>query len=284
MTRSVYLSKLSGSIQSSHWPIAHLQNSRPSYFRYPSPEQRALGDAAIANALRLQPDLPEVRLAYAFQLYFCYDYPDYDRIREQLAIAKRGLSNSAEVFRLEAWMDRRQGKWEKAIQELNEAITHDPGNIPSLYDLSDTTASLRQWSAGRKLNDRLIELVPDRLIVKLGKGLISVQERGDDGPLRSAIAALPASMAEDPSVLTYRLCIAMTDRDWRQVKELIEKFKGGEDSGQFAYGTRPVPIGCYSILIARLQGESAGANPNFAEARQQLDQKVRKSPENATAA
>lgn len=92
------------------------------YFCYPSPERRAAGDAAIANALRLQPDLPEVRLAYAFQLYFCYDYPDYERIREQLTIAKRGLTNSAEVFRLEAWMDRRQGKWEKAIQDLNEAI------------------------------------------------------------------------------------------------------------------------------------------------------------------
>ena len=251
------------------------------YFHDPSPEQRALGGAAIANALRLQPDLPEVRLAYAFYLYFCYDYPDYGRIREQLAIAKPGLSNSAEVFRLEAWMDRRLGKWEKAVQELNEAIARDPGNIPSLYDLSDTTGSLRQWSVCRKLNDRLIELVPDRLIPRLGKGIISVQERGDDGPLRSAIAALPGSMAEDPSVLTYRLCIALTDRDWRQVKEIIEKFKGGEDSGQFAYGTRPVPIGCYSILIARLQGESAGANPKFAETRQQLNQKVQKSPENA---
>ncbi len=51
------------------------------YFHYPSQEERAMGGTAIANAMRLQPDLPEVRLAYAFYLYFCYDYPDYDRIR-----------------------------------------------------------------------------------------------------------------------------------------------------------------------------------------------------------
>jgi hypothetical protein len=127
----------------------------------------------------------------------------------------------------------------------------------------------------------LIELLPDRPILKLGKNLAPIMERGDDGPMRSAIAALPASMADDPGVLTFRLCIALTDRDWRQVKEIIEKFEGGEDSGQFAYGRRPVPIGCYSILIARLQGERADANPSFADARQQLNQKVQKSPENA---
>ena len=251
------------------------------YFSYPSPERRAMGDAAIANALRLQPDLPEVRLAYAFYLYFCYSYPDYEQIREQLAIAKRGLTNSAEVFRLEALMDRRQGKWEKAIQELNEAIARDPGNILSIFALADTLGFFRQFSAAEKLMDRVIELVPDRPTLKLARTLGSIMASGDDGPMRSAIAALPASMADDPGVLTFRLCVALTDRDWRQVKEILKKFKGGEDTGQFAYARRPVPIGCYSILIARLQGESAAANPDFAEARQQLNQKVEQSLENA---
>jgi len=43
----------------------------------------------------------------------------------------------------------------------------------------------------------------------------------------------------------------------------------------------PVPAGCYSILLARLQGENPDANPSFAEAREQLSQKVRASPGNA---
>ena len=251
------------------------------YFRYPSPERRATGDAAIANALRLQPDLPEVRLAYAFHLYFCYAYPDYERIREQLAIAKRGLTNIAEVFRLEAWMDRRQGKWEKAIQDLNEAIARDPRNILSIHDLADTTALFGQFSASEKAYDRLIELLPDKPILKVEKAIIAILAIGDDGPTRSAIAALPASMADDTDVLSFRLNLALTDRDWRQGKEIIEKLKGSEDVSQFAYGRRPVPVGCYSILIARLQGERPDSNPGFAEVREQLNQKVEKSPDNA---
>ena len=106
-------------------------------------------------------------------------------------------------------------------------------------------------------------------------------ETGDDGPARLAVAALPASMADDKAVLTTRLWFALDDSDWPQAKEIIEKFKGGEDHASFAYGRRPVPAGCYSIFIARLQGENPSANPSFAEVREQLNQKVQKSPESA---
>src|SRR6202047_667608 len=50
------------------------------YFLYdPTLEQRALGDAAVNSALALQPDLPEVHLAYAHHLYLVYR--DYERAR-----------------------------------------------------------------------------------------------------------------------------------------------------------------------------------------------------------
>jgi Flp pilus assembly protein TadD len=39
-----------------------------------------------------------------------------------------------------------------------------------------------------------------------------------------------------------------------------------------------VPIGCYSILLARLQGEQPGTNSDFAGVRDQLSQEVQKSP------
>jgi hypothetical protein len=104
---------------------------------------------------------------------------------------------------------------------------------------------------------------------------------GDSGPTKLAIAALPASMADDKAVLTTRLWFALEDRDWPQAKQIIEKFKGGEDHASFAYGRRPVPARCFSILIARLEGEQAAGNPSFAEVREQLNQKVQKSPESA---
>jgi serine/threonine protein kinase/Tfp pilus assembly protein PilF len=246
----------------------------------PTPERRALADGAIEQAMRLQPDLPEVHLAYAVLL--SNGYRDYERARVQLAIAGRDLVNNAEVYLLEALIDRRQGKFEKAVQEFNEAIKHDPRNSVSIGDLGTTFVFTRQFAAAEEVYDRLIRLVPDQPMFKVQKGFnVSFMNTGDETALRSAVAALPSSMAGDGEVLSLLLCFALNDRDWRQAKELIEKFKGADDNGYFAYAGIPVPIGCYSILLARLQGEQPDSNPQFAKTRDQLNQTVAQSPESA---
>jgi TolB-like protein/Tfp pilus assembly protein PilF len=249
------------------------------YLYYPTPEQRALGDAAVNSALSLQPDLPEVHLAYAGHLYRVYR--DYERARVQLAIARRGLPNDAEAIALEALMDRRQGQFPKAIQEFNEAITRDPHNSAFVEDLAVTLSNTRQFRTAEQQFDRLIELRPDQPMLKAQKPFVAFFRSGDDTALRTTIAAFPASMADDRGALTLRLAFAFVDRDWPQAKEIIEKMNGGDDEGYFAYGQINVPVSCYSILLARLQGEQPGANASFAETREQLNQKVQKSPGNA---
>jgi serine/threonine protein kinase/tetratricopeptide (TPR) repeat protein len=245
-----------------------------------TPEQRALADASVNSALGLQPDLPEVHLAYASHLYLIYR--DYERARVQLAIARRGLPNYAEVIALGARIDRRQGQFEKAIVEFNEAITRDPRNIVSMQELADTFYYTRQFRAAEQAFDRVIDLRPDLPILKVRKPLyVTFYETGDDAAVRSAIATLPASMSEDRGVLSLRLMLALVNRDWSEARELIEKMKGGEDEGWFAYGDYPVPVGCYSIMLARVQGERPGPKSDFVEAREQLNQKIQNSAGNA---
>jgi hypothetical protein len=129
--------------------------------------------------------------------------------------------------------------------------------------------------------DRLIALRPDLAILKTQKPLVIYRETGDDAAIRAAIAAFPGSISDDRGVLCLRLSFAFVDRDWAQAKELIEKLDGGNDEGDFAYGGADVPVGCYSIFLARLQGEETGANGSFAETREQLNERVQKAPENA---
>jgi tetratricopeptide (TPR) repeat protein len=249
-------------------------------FRDPTPEQRALADAAVKSAVNLQPDLPEVHLAQALHLY--NGYRDYDRARVQLAIARRGLPNNAEVLLFEALINRRQGNFEKAIQDFNEAITHDPRNSAANAQLGTALYLTRQFGAAEQAYDRLAEILPDQAIFKVYKAYnVTFMKTGDETALRSAIAILPDSMADSRDMLSLRLCFALNDRDWPQAKEIIQKMKGGVDEGHFAYAFIPVAVGCYSILLARLQGEQAGANSGFAETREQLNQKVLKSPGNA---
>jgi len=248
------------------------------YFLYgPTPEQRALGDAVVNSALALQPHLPEVHLAYAHHLYIVYG--DYERARVQLAIARRGLPNDAEAIVLGGRIDRRQGQFEKAIQEFNQAITRDPRNTLSIQELAETLFNTRQFRAAEQAFDRLIDLRPDQPILKVQKPLfVTFYETGDDIAVRAAIAALPASMADAREVLSLRLMFALVDRDWPEARELIGKMGGGEDEGNFAYAPAAVPVGCYSILLGRLLGEQPDANFSFSETREQLNQKVQKLP------
>jgi TolB-like protein/Tfp pilus assembly protein PilF len=242
-------------------------------------ERRASGEAAINRALSLEPELPEVHLAYAYHLYSAWN--DYDRARLHLTIARRDLPNNGDLIMLEAWIDLRQRNFEKAIQGLNEAITRDPGNSVSILSLAISLFFMRQFDSAERTYDRAIELFPDQAILKVQKAyFVTSMKTGDDTGFWSAIAQLPASIAKDPGVVCWQMNYALADRNWRQAKDLLEKMKHDEDN-QFAYANVAVPVGCYAILLARLQGEEPGANFAFAQTREQLEQKVQKSDGNA---
>ena len=255
------------------------------YISYdPSPNRRGWADAAIDRALRLRPDLPEAHLTYAYHLYFCYR--DYERARVQLAISKPELPNNSDATELPAFIDRRQGHFEKAVQEFREALALDPRNPNPISDLAFTLYAMREFRASEEVYDQLINRVPDQPMLKIQKEwFITFMKTGDDSAVRSAVAELPPSTATDRGVSSLNIGFALNDRDWPKAKQLLEQVKGGEiggeDDGNFGYATVPVPAGCYSILLARLQGENPDANPSFAEAREQLSQRVRASPGNA---
>jgi serine/threonine protein kinase/tetratricopeptide (TPR) repeat protein len=243
--------------------------------------RRALADAAIDSALRLEPDLPEVHLAYANHLYRAYH--DYQRARVQIALARRGLPNEAKAIFLEADMDAREGNIEKAIREFTQAITLDPRNAILVERLADMFFGMRQFRAAEQAFDRAIDLAPDQPMLKVLKAwCTNFVKTGDTDAINSALAALPDSLADDRGVLSVRLMMALDDRDFPQAKRLVEDMKGGEDDGDFAYtGGAPVPASCYSILIARLEGKQPSADSGFAEARDKLNEKLKMIPGNA---
>jgi serine/threonine protein kinase len=249
------------------------------HFAERSAERRALADAAMTKALSLEPDLPEVHLTYAYYLYWVYR--DYERARVQLAMARRALPNDAGAMALAGFMDRRQGDWDKAIQDFTEAIARDPRNLTSIAAFGELFLWLRQFSSSEQQYDRLIELLPDQPRIKVQKASVVVARTGDQSVLSLALAAVPASMTDDVGVLCWRLRLALDRHDWRTAEQLIEKLGGGEDDGNFGWSQMPVPSGCYSIQLARFRGDDLRTNSAFAETREQLNQMVQKSPANA---
>jgi predicted Zn-dependent protease len=240
--------------------------------------RRAAGDAAINEALRLQPNSGEGHLRLASHLYMVYR--DYERARVQLAIAERDLPNNPEAFSLKGALDRRQGRWEESTKGLEKAVDLDPRNPMLLHTLGDNYVSLRRFRDSLRMCDRLIELEPDKPFFKFYKATTLFSETAKLKNYRAALDALWPLSEGDWDITYSRLCAAIYDRDWTATKEILNS--SGSESFPFPEGGALVPRICIDLWIARLQGDHANMEGKFATAREQLNQKVEESLEDAS--
>src|SRR4029077_7137097 len=91
-----------------------------------TPARLAMADGAIQSLTRLLPNSGEAHLALAKHLY--WGYLDYDRARNELSLAQESLPNEPWAFRLAGYIDRRQGRWDQSIKNLERAVELDPQN------------------------------------------------------------------------------------------------------------------------------------------------------------
>ena len=239
-----------------------------------TPERRALGDAAVDEALKLQPDLPEVHLAVAFHLYTCYR--DFERARVQLAIAAQSLSNSPDLLELMAIIDQVQGRWEEATTGLEKAVNLDPRNPELLEELGVLYGNLRRYRDADRIWDRVIELEPDQQIFHAHKAWTAFLEKGDVKHVRAAYEALPSSMKDDVWITGDRIYFAACDRDFKTAHEVVSKSPNKELYFRAALVPRP----CLDIWLEMVQGNHPTME-EFGATREQLSRKVEADPTNA---
>jgi serine/threonine protein kinase len=239
-----------------------------------TPNRRALGDAAVNEALRLRPDLPEAHLAMAFHLY--YSYRDFERARVQIAIATQALPNNADVLELTALIDRVQGRWEKSTAGLEKALTLDPRSQELLGYLDETYMSLRRYRDQRRILDRRIGLEPDQPLNRVYKADSAFYEKADVDGARAAYEALPSSMKDDPSITAARSYFATCARDFAAAKEIINKSPNEE---MVFSGPSVVPRRICVLWFEFLQGNHPTMK-EFGAAREQLYGKVEADPSN----
>jgi serine/threonine protein kinase/tetratricopeptide (TPR) repeat protein len=243
-----------------------------------TPQRRALGDAAIDQALRWGPDLPEVHLAAAFHRYACYR--DYERARVQIAIIQRSLPNSPDALALAAYLDRRQGRWLESTKGLEKAVSLDPRNHEFLSELADNYFNLRRYRDYRRTYDRLIELEPDKPILILQKAFSALNGNADLTSYRAALEGLPSSMKDDINFVSSRFAYALMDRDWATAKEILSKSTNTEL--YYFNADTAVPLGSLEIWLAYVQQGRPTMETGFAAAREQLNRKVEAHPEDAS--
>jgi TolB-like protein/Flp pilus assembly protein TadD/tRNA A-37 threonylcarbamoyl transferase component Bud32 len=120
--------------------------------------RRDMVQHAAERAVALQPTLPEAHLAMGY--YYYHGQLDYARALAEVDLALKARPNDAALLLLQGFIERRQGKWEDALEHLLKAVELDPRSAGGQFEVSGTYAVLGRWSESARWIDRGIALAP----------------------------------------------------------------------------------------------------------------------------
>ena len=234
-----------------------------------------MAKAEAETALRLRPALGEARLALAY--YHYYGGREYKLARKELVLALEATPNDAEVWDGAAAVDRRQGLWQEAVANFEEARQLDPRNAAVLWNLSETYACLGRYEEARRGFAEGLSVNPQAYLFLLAMGSVDLKRDGDLTPLRSALARIPSGFDPGGAVTTVAVRLSLMQHDYAEAMRLLDAVEskqlndGGIGGTAASLDGYAFPTSWYRGLVLEGQGDSAGAKRSFEEARQAIE-------------
>ena len=212
-----------------------------------TPARLGLANAAVQNALRLQPDAGEAHLALA--IYYYNGFRDYGRARSELVIARRALPNNADVFRYTGMIDRREGHWDEATRNLERALELDPRNFFTLQQLALAYGWQHRYADEVRTYDRALAIMPGDPTTRINRSLVALDWRADIKPFQATLATL---VAENPGqqLDLDALRPALCERPPTAATRALTNYP--REGVVIMESTIPAPIGRASLLVARV--------------------------------
>jgi serine/threonine protein kinase/tetratricopeptide (TPR) repeat protein len=240
-----------------------------------TPARLGMAEAAIQAASRLSPDAGETHLARAENLY--RGYLDYDGALAELEIAIQTLPNDPRVFELEGYIQRRQGRWEEAIRNLERGADLDPHNVFTLEQLALSYQLLRRYAKTESLLDRILSIEPNNLEIKAARAFVQLDWKAETRPLHQLIDEVRATNSgATQSIANYWLFCALAERNAAGAKDAL-----------IASGENPITLANENVvfsrsfvegLIARLTNDDAKARSAFTAARLEQQRIIEAQP------
>ena len=235
-------------------------------------DHRALAEAALEKARRLQPDAGAVHLQLALHALFNRN-PDEAEIQVQLA--RPSLPNNPELEALAGRVARRQDRWDEAVRCFERAVSLQPRDVSLRVVLTDTYRFMRRYSDyDRGMGAVIAMLPPDkRGIFHLNRAAGRIESSADVAPYQAAFAAEEtAHQLDDDDRATALMIAALYTRDAAAISRFLS-FK--HNVGYNAVTFHPE---WFEALIARMRGQDEAAMAAFAAARPDIEKQVIAQP------
>jgi len=238
-----------------------------------TPARLALAEAAIQAVFRLRPDAGEAHLARARNLYS--GYLDYDGALAELKVARQSLPNDARVFQLMGFIQRRQGRWEESLRDLERAIDLDPRNFYTLQQIAISYGVLRRFAEEKSVFDRALAIEPNNVDTKVALASVQFHWKADTRPLHQTIDSIRATNPDAlPSVANDWLSCALAERDVAAANNALNAFSETPLTDYAVQLNRPLMEG----LLARMTKDNGKARAAFSAARAEQEKMVQAQP------
>jgi TolB-like protein/class 3 adenylate cyclase/Tfp pilus assembly protein PilF len=234
----------------------------------------ALANEALERSLELGSNRGEAHLAAAWIYYQCYF--DYDRARSELALARNALPNEPEIFALAGYIDRRQGRWEDHIRNLERAAQVDPRNTEILKNLAQGYELLRRFSDMGAVLDRMLAITPADPLTRVTRASVDLHWHADTEPLHTTIRDV---LAEDPSagpvIADQWFDLSLCERDSAETARALASMPPRGVTPYCVRLSRPF----YEGLAARANGDMLSAHSAFTVARAEIGKILCEQPD-----
>ncbi len=125
------------------WAELSMVHSYLAYNTDPTSDRVNHARQALEQAMKLGPDLAEVRLAQAYYTYRCKE--DFDTALAQLDAAAKLYPNDPEVYKTFGLLLRRKGRFHEAIKAFKHAEWLDPRTGEIVWLLPETYRAMRNF-------------------------------------------------------------------------------------------------------------------------------------------
>ena len=190
-------------------------------------------------------------------------------------MAAPALPNEPLVFELTGYIDRRQGRWEEAVRNLNRAVELDPRNFFLLNQMSLAYENMRQFPEMIASLDRALLLVPKDAGARVQRATADLEWRADTKPLHSTIQTV---LDEDPNVAAGLadtwLTLALCERDPAAATQAVVAMTGDSCRNEGI----PLPRFWCEGLAARAGGDADAARAAFSSGRAEIEKTIREQP------
>jgi TolB-like protein/class 3 adenylate cyclase/Flp pilus assembly protein TadD len=236
-------------------------------------DRRIAAQKSLDTALKLKPDLPEVKLAKGF--FQLWVLRDFDAARETFEELHPELPNSADIPEALYLVNYRQGRWEEGRANTDQAITLNPHDRLLLIEHAWIRYATRDFPAALRCYDEALNLWPDDPALIEDKAMV-YQGLGQLDEAEALLNRLRPTTENGLALdtLSYQAILR------RHPASAIPALQDWLDRT----GSLPWWRNDYRRWLGdlqRLSGDTSAAKITYSQARDELEQALEEQPENA---